>query len=191
MLLSIIAVTLSIIGYIIAVGTLLYAFKLKKEIKELKEDSKACLDDMNRQFNSTRKKVDEILIGNLNLGTVLNSLQTSVDSLADKQNDMQLQDPNSKLYVRAKKMIELGADIDEVVQECEIPKAEAEMLFRLQFKDKGNFSSEKQESSYDEDTLDNSNKINSNDLKSTKSYSKDLGNNLPKEALNMMAHFKK
>lgn len=44
---------------------------------------------------------------------------------------MVLQDPDGRLYSRAARMVELGADIDEVMAECEIPKAEAELLISL------------------------------------------------------------
>lgn len=41
------------------------------------------------------------------------------------------QQPQDKLYSRAFKLVELGADIDEVVRECDIPRAEAEMLMSV------------------------------------------------------------
>ncbi len=41
------------------------------------------------------------------------------------------QQPQDKLYSRAFKLVELGADIDEVVRECDIPRAEAEMLLSV------------------------------------------------------------
>jgi hypothetical protein len=31
-------------------------------------------------------------------------------------------------------MVELGADVNELMQECDLPKAEAELLLRLQQK---------------------------------------------------------
>ena len=39
--------------------------------------------------------------------------------------------PDSRLYSRAARMVELGAGLDEVMAECEIPKAEAELLISL------------------------------------------------------------
>jgi len=38
------------------------------------------------------------------------------------------------MYSRASKMVKLGADIDELVEECELPKAEAELMLSLQKK---------------------------------------------------------
>lgn len=125
---------ISLIAIFIAICSLGYAIYLQIKIKHLKKDTDACFSDMTRQYNSLRKKVDEILVGNLNLGSVLGNLQQSVNTISNKQSELALHDPDSKLYVRAKKMIDLGADLDEVVRECEIPKAEAELLFRVQGK---------------------------------------------------------
>ena len=44
---------------------------------------------------------------------------------------IQSESKEQKLYGRAKKMIEMGADLDELVSECEIPRAEAELLISL------------------------------------------------------------
>jgi hypothetical protein len=41
------------------------------------------------------------------------------------------QQPEDKLYTRAQKLVELGADIAEIMRECDIPKAEAEMLLSV------------------------------------------------------------
>lgn len=44
---------------------------------------------------------------------------------------IQSQSQEQKLYGRAKKMIEMGADVEELVAECDIPRAEAELLIRM------------------------------------------------------------
>lgn len=41
------------------------------------------------------------------------------------------QQPEDKLYTRAQKLVELGADLAEIMRECEIPRAEAEMLLSI------------------------------------------------------------
>lgn len=41
------------------------------------------------------------------------------------------QQPADKLYSRAQKMVQLGAGIDEVIQECQLPRAEVEILFSV------------------------------------------------------------
>jgi DNA repair exonuclease SbcCD ATPase subunit len=55
------------------------------------------------------------------------------ESVLQKQliDQFQNQQPQDKLYSRAFKLVELGAEIDEVVRECDIPLAEAEMLISV------------------------------------------------------------
>jgi hypothetical protein len=62
-------------------------------------------------------------------------LQSEAQELKQKQQDIQLADPESKIYSRAVKMITLGADIEEIIRECELPRAEAELLFTLHQKE--------------------------------------------------------
>ena len=58
-------------------------------------------------------------------------LLSDVKQLQQSFENIQLQQPEDKLYSRAVKMVNLGADIDEIVQECDIPRAEAEMLIAI------------------------------------------------------------
>jgi len=46
------------------------------------------------------------------------------------------QQPEDKLYSRAQKLVELGAGITEIMRECDIPRAEAEMLLAIHCKNK-------------------------------------------------------
>ena len=41
------------------------------------------------------------------------------------------QPPEDKLYSRAQKLVELGAGLAEIMRECDIPRAEAEMLLSI------------------------------------------------------------
>jgi len=59
--------------------------------------------------------------------TLLNDLK----QLQQSFENFQMQQPEDKLYSRALKLVNLGADIDEIVQECDIPRAEAEMLIAI------------------------------------------------------------
>ncbi|XPF96151.1 DUF2802 domain-containing protein [Colwellia sp. RE-S-Sl-9] len=48
-----------------------------------------------------------------------------------KLQQVQSQQPEDKLYSRAFKMIELGADAAELIKECDIPRAEADILIAI------------------------------------------------------------
>ena len=64
-------------------------------------------------------------------------LRQDLDELQQQQQVIALSDPESKIYSRAVKMVELGADLEEIIRECELPRAEAELLFNLHRQPRG------------------------------------------------------
>ncbi|RVT46997.1 DUF2802 domain-containing protein [Rheinheimera sediminis] len=67
----------------------------------------------------------------LTLESHLGQGMQQVAELAEQQKSLHLFDPESKIYSRAMKMVHLGASLDEIMLECELPQAEAELLFNL------------------------------------------------------------
>lgn len=59
------------------------------------------------------------------------AIATEMADLSEHQQKIQLFDPDSRLYSRATKMVQLGAGLEEVMRECELPRAEAELLISL------------------------------------------------------------
>lgn len=59
------------------------------------------------------------------------AIAAELEQISEHQQQIQLFDPESKLYSRAVKMVQLGAGLDEIIRECELPRAEAELLISL------------------------------------------------------------
>lgn len=59
------------------------------------------------------------------------ALVSELEQVMEHQQKIQLFDPDSRLYSRAVKMVQLGAGLEEVMRECELPRAEAELLINL------------------------------------------------------------
>lgn len=54
--------------------------------------------------------------------------------LAEQQNVIQEvaeQDPASKFYQRAAKLVQQGASLEDIIESCELPRAEAELVYSL------------------------------------------------------------
>lgn len=83
------------------------------------------------QLESLRKQTTELHSGAVGMGHRLLAAEGVVQQLCDRQQELTLQDPDRRLYSRAAKMVELGAGLDEVMNECELPQAEAELLISL------------------------------------------------------------
>lgn len=58
----------------------------------------------------------------------IQSLQQKLDELESQMRELKLQDPSLRLYQRAAELVKQGASIEEVMEACDIPRAEAEML---------------------------------------------------------------
>lgn len=66
----------------------------------------------------------------------IKTLQQQIAQQQQVFEQFQNQQPEDKLYSRAFKLAELGADIEEIMRECDIPRAEAEMLMSMHHKRK-------------------------------------------------------
>ena len=85
-----------------------------------------------RQHNeSLTKQLSELRAGAIGMSQKLASLSGRFDDLLDKQSEMEMNDADGRLYSRANKMVELGADLYELMEECDLPKAEAELLLSI------------------------------------------------------------
>lgn len=103
------------------------------------------LEQNNQQLNSAQSETEELRAGIIGVGqrvltldqrvltleNELQQLQGAYTELAEQQQALSLTDPESKIYTRAMKMVQLGADLEEIMRECELPRAEAELLFNL------------------------------------------------------------
>ena len=94
-------------------------------------ESEARMETLQGQLESLRKQMMELHTGAIGMGQRLQSAEGAMQKIQDSQQELTLQDPERRLYSRAAKMVELGADLDEVMNECELPKAEAELLISL------------------------------------------------------------
>lgn len=102
-----------------------------RQARRAGQESEAKAAALQGQLESLRKQMMELHSGAIGMGQRLQGVETLAQQLGDRQQELTLQDPDRRLYSRAAKMVELGADLDEVMNECELPKAEAELLISL------------------------------------------------------------
>lgn len=89
---------------------------------------------LDNQLTKSNKQVLELRSVVLGLGQRLAEQEDVIALLNERIVELEQEDNDARLYSRATKMVQLGADINEVISECEIPKAEAELMFSLQQK---------------------------------------------------------
>lgn len=94
-------------------------------------DKQQQLHNAQQQVSILRSEVAEMRAGMLSIGKRVVAVEEQHQELLQMQDAQKYDDPNAKIYSRAVKMVELGADIDEIIRECELPRAEAELLMSL------------------------------------------------------------
>lgn len=108
----------------------------KEKVARLNLESKfkateVLLKGYRKKHESLVKQFNELRAGSVGMSRKVIQLANDLDGLNDRQAEVELNDPDNRLYSRAVRLIELGADLSEVMDECEIPRAEAELLVRL------------------------------------------------------------
>jgi len=124
-LLSLIAVSICM-----AIGLGVAAFHIRR-LYRVQHAMELIVKELIKTRDSSKKKFGELQSVSLGAGQKLIELERKLVALNEVQQEMSVQTPENKLYSRAVKMVELGAGIEEIMQECELPKAEAELLLSL------------------------------------------------------------
>ena len=118
------AILLAIVFFII---TLILFKKIRKKNHTLEVLVKSLLT----QQEINKKQFTEVHSGAVGMGKKLQKLDVIVRKTQENQINLVASAPENRLYTRATKMVELGASIDELMIDCELPRAEAELLFNL------------------------------------------------------------
>ena len=126
-------VLLSIAISALAVGLISLALIIALKNKHANEINAVSqqLKDSSEQTHILRSEISEIRTGLLSIGKRVLEVEQQNQDLMQQQAAQKYDDPDAKIYSRAVKMVELGADLDEVKRECELPRAAAELLFSL------------------------------------------------------------
>ena len=131
-LISLIAVSLCM-----AIGLCVAAIHIRR-LYRVQHAMELIVKELIKTRDSSKKKFGELQSVSLGAGQKLIELERKLVALNEVQQEMSVQTPENKLYSRAVKMVELGAGIEEIMQECELPKAEAELLLSLHKHRSGN-----------------------------------------------------
>jgi len=105
--------------------------RFKRQVEALK----LLFKEQQRQIANLKTELHEIRCGSLGVGSRVQEVEGKLAQAIERQDEIvsqsQYHDPQSRLYSHAMKLVERGADVDEIVRECELPRAEAELLVSL------------------------------------------------------------
>lgn len=117
---------------------------VRKAYSDLADNMNGVADILSR-FKGETKKWDYISKAVTDAGAAQSSFQQLIGDLQNRCeyleskaaetdrrfNEAQLQDPDSRMYNRAVKMVKSGASIQDIMEECELPEAEAKLLISI------------------------------------------------------------
>jgi len=114
----------------------LNAVEIKQESAEfLINEIKTLLEEQVKNFNYNENELKVWQLEHQQISQQLEHrikvLQDQYKSLHSELDHIQQQQPEDKLYTRAQRMVALGADVNEIVKECGLPIAEAEILITM------------------------------------------------------------
>lgn len=131
LLLSLLALIISIVCLTFLIA-LYKSYKTQLETIEFQSDS---LSELNKTVNNLNEELHEIRSGNYGVISRVKELVQQVDNLQSAQQSLVEklveQDPQSRFYSKGAKLINQGASLEDVMRECDMPAAEAELLFNL------------------------------------------------------------
>ena len=105
-------------------------FLIRKQAKKV-ESLQLLVKSLLVTNDSFKKQFSEIHSSSIGMGKKIQQLDGLVKKTQENQLNLAAQAPENRLYTRATKMVELGASVEELMVECELPRAEAELLLNL------------------------------------------------------------
>jgi cell division protein FtsB len=131
LLLSLVALIISIV----CLSVLYLLFKRYNRQLETNATQNQELIEISKKVNNLSEEIHEIRSGNHGVISRFKELVQQVDSLQTTQQNfaenLVEQDPQSRFYSKGAKLISQGASLEDVMRECDMPAAEAELLFNL------------------------------------------------------------
>ena len=120
-------------------GAVVWLFiSLKRLRAELSERSSGGLAALRKDNDRTREltlklgaSLTEIREGLSDTAARLAEAEKDLQDIADRLNEVESQDPDAKMYSRAVKMAQHGAPLAEIIDECEIKEAEAQLIYKM------------------------------------------------------------
>ncbi|GAA03540.1 DUF2802 domain-containing protein [Photobacterium leiognathi] len=123
---------ISVLAVVIFTVLLLRERKARRSLETKFTAIETVLKNARLQNERLTKEFNELRAGTMGMSHKLADMSHQLEVVEDRQTEIMMNDPEGRLYSRASKMVELGADVHELMNECDLPKAEAELLLRLQ-----------------------------------------------------------
>jgi len=115
---------LSVASLIIAMGACAACFVLFRRLQQHERRHQALI-------NVLRNEIQAMTNSSIGMGRRLIGVEQKLNLTVDKQLELENRDPTALAYNQATRLMEMGADVDDLVQNCGIGRPEAELMALL------------------------------------------------------------
>ncbi|PKF79055.1 DUF2802 domain-containing protein [Vibrio sp. vnigr-6D03] len=119
---------------LVALLLVLFFLRIRKSGRKKVDQQRQQVRALEKELQKTNKQLLEVRSVMVGLGQKVAEQQDIIQHLNERITEIEHTDNDGRLYTRASKMVQLGAGINELIEECELPKAEAELMMSLQNK---------------------------------------------------------
>ncbi|WP_394221976.1 DUF2802 domain-containing protein [Alteromonas gracilis] len=102
--------------------------KLRHALKDSEDKNTEALMRVEALAKNANNQQTEAQARTLVITRHLQELDEKQTEVENQLRELKMQDPSLRLYQRAADLVKQGASIDEIIEACDIPRAEAEML---------------------------------------------------------------
>ncbi|GGO85055.1 DUF2802 domain-containing protein [Marinobacterium nitratireducens] len=81
--------------------------------------------------NVLRNEIRSMTSGSIGMGRRMVEIEQKLNITAEKQQELENRDPGVLAYNQATRLMEMGADVDDLVKSCGIGRPEAELMALL------------------------------------------------------------
>lgn len=103
---------------------IVWSWSLSRRIKLQSRQTEALINVM-------RGEIKAMTSGSIGMGKRLQSIEHKLNLTVEKQQELENRDPSQMAYNQAARLMEMGADVDDLVKTCGIGRPEAELMALL------------------------------------------------------------
>lgn len=111
-------------------SALFFLIRLQRKLGVQQRSYQALLNVLRNEIRITNS-------GAMGMGRRLKQVEQRLNITAEKQLEMENRDPGAMAYNQAAKLMEMGADVDDLIGSCGIARPEAELMALLHREIKG------------------------------------------------------
>ena len=119
---------ISVIAVLMASGLAWWCKRRKQAVEALLEAQR---QHLSRVTDSFRQELHALHLTHQDFADKLDQLENALVEVVERQQQLAAEPGENKIYTRAVKMVELGASLEEIMEECDLPRPEAELILRL------------------------------------------------------------